>query len=69
MLAYVTGFDGNSFSQKAFESQWKRAREHRGANLNSEGVAELALMVISQRKQQYRQEDLRFIRTGTILRD
>ena len=67
LLAYVAGFGNSVSKRKAFESQWKQARERESAHLTIEGIADLATMVISMRKNDDRQEDLRYIRTGTYV--
>jgi predicted GIY-YIG superfamily endonuclease len=69
VLAYVVGFEGSVAKRKAFESQWKNLRvsttEARG-RLCAVDVAELAKHVIAYRKTQDPNEDLRYVRTGTV---
>jgi len=52
VLAFVVGFDGDRNKRKAFESQWKAAREHEMARLHraleADEVANLALQVITK---------------------
>jgi hypothetical protein len=69
VLAYVVGFEGNVAKRKAFESQWKNVRITTTAargRLSAVDVAELAKQVISMRKIDDPDEDLRYVRTGTV---
>ena len=66
LLAYVVGFSGSVSSRKAFESQWKTARLSHTNGLNADETANLAKQVISNRKRENSNEELRFVRTGTI---
>ena len=65
LLAYVVGFGSDTAKLKAFESQWKLARERERHRLTQTGIAELAKMVITDRLSDDPNETLRYI-TGIV---
>ena len=70
LLAYVVGFCGNAATRKSFEFEWKQYRNGKKASslviYEPDDVAEFATNVISQRRCRGLDEDLRFVRCGTV---
>jgi len=72
LLAYVTGFDGNSHAYTSFENRWISAKERllrsTTQHASVEAIVNLAKTLIATQQQATPQSQLRFVDCGSIAR-